>query len=61
MAPYCRKFTTAVLARKEEPPAGVEAVEWRLLTNRADTLEAVVELIEWYRRRWLIEIFFRFA
>ena len=53
-------IVTAVLAREEEPPAGVEAVEWRLLTNReADTLEAVVELIEWYRRRWLIEIFFR--
>ena len=33
---------------------------WRLLTNRtAETLEAVVELIDWYRRRWLVEIFFR--
>ena len=25
----------------------------------AETLEAVVELIDWYRRRWLAEIFFR--
>jgi len=25
----------------------------------AETLEAVVELIDWYRRRWLVEIFFR--
>jgi hypothetical protein len=51
---------TALLAREEQPPTGEKAIEWRLLTNRAaDTLEAVVELIDWYRKRWLIEIFFR--
>jgi hypothetical protein len=51
---------TAILAREERPPAGQKAIEWRLLTNRtAETLEAVVELIEWYRRRWLVEVFFR--
>lgn len=51
---------TAILAREEHPPSGETALEWRLLTNRlAETLEQVVELIEWYRRRWLIEIFFR--
>ena len=51
---------TAILAREEHPPVGEKAVEWRLLTNRlAEMLEQVVELIEWYRRRWLIEIFFR--
>ena len=51
---------TAILAREEHPPAGEKAIEWRLLSNRvAETLEAVVELIDWYRRRWLVEIFFR--
>ncbi len=51
---------TAILAREEDPPAGVKPIEWRLLSNRlAETLEAVVELIEWYRRRWLVEVFFR--
>lgn len=51
---------TAILAREERPPAGEKAIEWRLLTNRtADTLEAVVELMDWYRKRWIIEIFFR--
>ncbi len=51
---------TAILAREEQPPAGEKPIEWRLLTNRsAETLETVVELIDWYRRRWLIEIFFR--
>jgi hypothetical protein len=51
---------TAILAREERPPAGQKAVEWRLLTHRiAESLEAVVEVIEWYRRRWLVEIFFK--
>ena len=51
---------TAILAREETPPAGEKALEWRLLTNRgAETLEAVVELLAWYRCRWLVEIFFR--
>ncbi|MCB1825527.1 MAG: IS4 family transposase [Candidatus Competibacteraceae bacterium] len=51
---------TAILAREEHPPAGEPAIEWRLLTNRtAETLEDVVQLIDWYRKRWLIEIFFR--
>ena len=51
---------TALLAREEHPPAGEKAIEWRLLTNRfAVTLEDAVELIEWYRCRWLVEIFFR--
>jgi Transposase Tn5 dimerisation domain/Transposase DNA-binding len=51
---------TASLAREAHPPAGAKPIEWRLLTNRlAGTLEQVVELIDWYRRRWLVEIFFR--
>ncbi len=51
---------TVILAREEPPPAGEPAIEWWLLTNRtADTLADVVQLIDWYRRRWLIEVFFR--
>ena len=51
---------TAILAREEQPPAGEKPIVWRLLTHRtAETLEAVVELIDWHRRRWLVEIFFR--
>jgi hypothetical protein len=51
---------TALLAREECPPAGEKAIEWRLLTNRpAATLEDAVELMGWYRCRWLVEIFFR--
>src|SRR5512143_1151657 len=51
---------TALLAREKHPPVGEKAIEWRLLTNRfAATLEDAVELIGWYRCRWLVEIFFR--
>lgn len=51
---------TAILAREVDAPAGVEPIEWRLLTNEVlTTLDELVERIEWYRKRWLIEIFFR--
>jgi hypothetical protein len=50
---------TCIIAREINAPANVKPVEWRLLTNRrADTLEEAVGLIEWYRVRWEIEIFF---
>jgi hypothetical protein len=50
---------TAILARETHPPAGVEPIEWRLITNRlVDCLEEVIELIDWYRARWEIEQFF---
>jgi hypothetical protein len=50
---------TCVVARELAPPAGAKPVEWRLLTNRevAD-FATVIELIDWYRCRWEIEIFF---
>lgn len=51
---------TIILAREENPPPGHEPIIWRLLTNRSvETLEQAAELLDWYRRRWLIEIFFR--
>jgi hypothetical protein len=50
---------TGLIAREIGAPPGVKPVEWRLLTNRtAATLEAVVELIDWYRARWEIELLF---
>lgn len=50
---------TCVVAKEMNPPTGCKAVEWRLLTNRtvAD-FAAAGELIDWYRCRWEIEIFF---
>jgi hypothetical protein len=50
---------TCLIASEVGAPAGVKPVVWRLLTNRAaPTLEAAAELIDWYRARWEIELFF---
>ena len=50
---------TCVIAQEIGAPKGVKPIEWRLATNReADGFEAVVTLIDWYRARWEIEIFF---
>lgn len=54
-----RVAATCVVAREVGAPTGVKAVEWRLVTNReAATFEAAAELIDWYRARWEIELFF---
>ena len=51
---------TVILAIEETPPEGQKPIVWRLLTNRlVETLEQAAEMVDWYRRRWLIEIFFR--
>ncbi len=50
---------TCIVAREINAPKGIEPIEWRLLTNReAPTREHVIELIDWYRARWEIEMFF---
>ena len=50
---------SCVMASEVGAPAGDKPVCWRLLTNRpAHTLEQARELIEWYRARWEIEMFF---
>lgn len=50
----------AVLAREEAAPAGIEPVEWMLLTSMpVQDLEGALEKIRWYAGRWGIEIFHR--
>lgn len=50
---------TCPVAREIDAPSGVKPIEWRLLTNReATTLQEAIELIEWYRARWEIEMLF---
>ena len=50
---------TCLVASEIGAPASEKPVCWRLLTNRhATTLEDAQELIEWYRARWEIEMFF---
>ncbi|MBK8753938.1 MAG: transposase [Candidatus Competibacteraceae bacterium] len=51
---------TALRAREESAPVGVEPLDGRLLSNRpADTLTPAAEWIQWYASRWSIEVFFR--
>ncbi|MHA6881902.1 IS4 family transposase [Ralstonia pseudosolanacearum] len=55
----CGLALTCVIAKEIAPPAGVKPVEWRLLTNRVPAgADELVELIDWYRARWEIEMFF---
>ena len=50
---------TCLIACEINAPEGAKPVVWRLLTNRpASTLQAAIELIDWYRARWEIELFF---
>lgn len=50
---------TCLIAKEVNAPTGCKPVEWRLLTNRtADSFDAAIELIDWYRCRWEIETFF---
>jgi hypothetical protein len=49
-----------VLVRETDPPPGESPVEWLLLTSLPVlTEEDVLQIIQYYCIRWLIEIFFR--
>lgn len=50
---------TCVIATEIDAPQGETPIEWRLLTNRAVAdVAAAAELVDWYRARWEIELFF---
>ena len=50
----------AVWAREINAPAGVEPVEWMLLTTLAvENFEQACQKLDWYTRRWGIEVFHR--
>jgi Transposase Tn5 dimerisation domain len=65
-APY-RKHTRlpdvwvrAVLVREIGAPAGVEPIEWLLVTSLPiDTAAAVLQVVDYYVGRWPIEVYFR--
>lgn len=43
-----------------DPPADVEPVDWRLYTTELmDTTEQVLQIVDFYRARWVIEEFFK--
>ncbi|MHC4067181.1 MAG: IS4 family transposase [Planctomycetota bacterium] len=50
----------AVLAREIAPPDGVEGLEWMLLTTvEVKDKDDAYERLEWYARRWGIEVYHR--
>jgi hypothetical protein len=50
----------AVLAREEHPPSGVEPLEWMLLTTiEVRTFSQAMQKLDWYVRRWGIEVYHR--
>jgi len=50
---------TLIQAKEINPPAGESPLIWRLLSNRkVETAEEANEVIDWYRCRWEIEMFF---
>lgn len=49
---------TAIHAYEENPPAGNERLEWKLLTDLpVESFQEAVEKLEWYAQRWKIETF----
>jgi Transposase DDE domain len=51
---------TLVDVRESDPQAGTEPLHWRLLTTHpVANPEQAWRIVEWYKRRWLIEQFFR--
>jgi hypothetical protein len=50
----------AVLAQEEQAPTGVKPLEWLLLTTvPTDNFEHAIEKLQWYARRWGIEVLHR--
>jgi Druantia protein DruA/Transposase DNA-binding/Transposase Tn5 dimerisation domain len=48
----------AVLASEVDAPEGIEPLEWMLLTTLpANTVEEAIEKLDWYAKRWGVEIF----
>ena len=51
---------TLVDAREIDPPAGVEAAHWRLLTtHEVNDIADARRIVDFYRQRWTIEQLFR--
>jgi hypothetical protein len=53
-------YVNVVLVRELNPPVGEEPIEWVLLTSLPiDTTDEVLLVIQYYCRRWTIEVFFK--
>jgi hypothetical protein len=62
--PYVRNGealqVNVVYAREATPPADTQPIDWVLYTSEpVDTPEQLLQVLEWYRARWVIEEFFK--
>ena len=49
-----------VWAHEQNPPKGVEAISWMLITTlTVSSFEEALEKVQWYTCRWQIELFFK--
>jgi hypothetical protein len=60
--PYVRNGealqVNVVYAREATPPADTQPIDWVLYTSEpVDTPEQLLQVLEWYRARWVIEEF----
>ena len=50
---------SCIVTKETEPAPGDKPIEWQLLTNLpVQSLEQAARMIDWYRARWEIEMFF---
>lgn len=50
----------AVSIHETQPPTDTEPLSWTLITNHpVETLAEACEKLQWYKRRWMIETYFR--
>ena len=55
-----RMPVNVVEVRERTPPEGEEPIVWRLLTTEpVQTEQDLLRVVDWYRRRWMIEEFFK--
>jgi hypothetical protein len=59
--PYLKPISVwAVLAQEEKAPKTAEPIDWLVLTTiEVQTLEEAIEKVQWYAKRWTIEVFHR--
>ncbi len=59
--PHLKRLTLwAVLAQEIDPPQGVEAIRWLLLTTcPVSNFQQAMDKITWYTHRWWIEVYHR--
>jgi hypothetical protein len=55
---YPQLTLSVIHAIEQDTPTNREAVEWKLITDLpVDSFEAAIEKLDWYSRRWKIEVF----